>query len=108
MRNADAPLRLADIWAFCHARLNETASALLNHQHDHQATPYRDTDFGLADIAFKRSLLEEHAPDFQTAAKGYEVTPMAVCRVDGDTCPFTQQLAALYSTHPDYQESWRP
>jgi hypothetical protein len=135
MSSAEAPLRLADVWAFCHARLNEAATALLTYRDGHQgpcinypgqrpaaydeydscalhlaaaeATPYRDAEFGLADIAFKRSLLEEHAPDLQAAVKDNETTPMVVCRIDGDDCPFTQHLATLYATHPDYQESWR-
>lgn len=105
MSNATNSLRLADIWAFCHGRLNETAIALLAHRDGHQATveptPYRDVEFGLADIAFKRSMLEEHGPTFPSVA-------VAVCPTDGDSCSFTQGLAALYETHPDYQESWRP
>ncbi|WUD72115.1 DUF6221 family protein [Streptomyces sp. NBC_00510] len=33
---------------------------------------------------------------------------MLVCHIDGDDCPFTQGLAAVYDDHPDYQEAWRP
>lgn len=106
MTDADVSLRLADIWSFCHGRLNETATALLDHREGRdssaaETTPYRDAEFGLADIAFKRSMLEEHAPTFPTVA-------VAVCPVDGDSCSFTQNLAALYADHPDYKESWRP
>lgn len=62
----------------------------------------------LADVAFKRRLLAEHEPSLVAAVEGSEVTPMTVCRVDGDTCPFTQGLAALDHEHPDFKESWRP
>ncbi|MER5482549.1 DUF6221 family protein [Streptomyces sp. NPDC002812] len=61
----------------------------------------------LADIAFKRELLAEHEPTLQAAVRGAELTPMLVCRIDGDTCPFTQGLAAVYCDHEDYKESWR-
>ena len=135
MNDTDRP-NLAGVWAFCHTRLNEAATSVLTYRDGHQgpcinylgqppaaydehdscalhlaaaeATPYRDARFGLADIALKRSLLEEHTPDLQAATRGDEVTPMTVCRIDGDDCSVTQHLAALYSTHPDYQESWRP
>jgi hypothetical protein len=136
MSNAEAPIRLNEVWAFCHARLDEAATALLELRDGHkgpcinyvgqspadydshdscalhlaaaQATPYRDPEFGLADIAFKRLELEEHEPDLQAAVKDDVVTPMTVCRTDGTDCPFTQRLATLYATHPDYRDSWRP
>jgi hypothetical protein len=106
MDNTDTSLRLAEAWGFCHARLNETSIALLAYREDRnpsaaETTPYRDAEFGLADIALKRTLLEEHAPNFPAVTT-------AVCPIDGDDCPFTQHLAAMYDTHPDYQESWRP
>jgi hypothetical protein len=111
MSDADDTLRLADIWAFCHARLNETARSLLASQQadlaEAEATPYRDVEFGLADIAFKRVMLEEHAPAFPPATEDAEA-PYAVCQVDGDTCLFAQHLAGLYGSHPDYKEGWRP
>lgn len=66
------------------------------------------TDRALADVAFKRALLAEHEPTLQAAVQGSEVTPMLVCRVDGDECPFTQGLAAVYCDHDDYKEGWRP
>lgn len=62
----------------------------------------------LADVAFKRELLNEHEPVLAAAQQGEEVTPMMVCRIDGDDCPFTRGLAALYADHPDYKEAWRP
>lgn len=62
----------------------------------------------LADVAFKRELLAEHEPALQAAQTDGKVTPMVVCRIDGDDCPFTQGLAALYDDHPDYKEGWRP
>lgn len=62
----------------------------------------------LADVAFKRELLAEHEPALQAAQTDGEVTPMVVCPIDGDDCPFTQGLAALYDDHPDYKENWRP
>lgn len=62
----------------------------------------------LADVAFKRELLEEHEPVLQAAVKDDDVTPMLACRIDGTDCPFTQGLAALYPSHPDYKQDWRP
>ncbi|MEU0030773.1 DUF6221 family protein [Streptomyces sp. NPDC006335] len=136
MSAAGAPIRLDEVWDFCHARLDETATALVEYRDGHkgpcinrpgqnpadyddhdscclhlaaaEASPYRDVQYGLADIAFKRLMLEEHEPDLQAAVKDSTVTPMIVCRTDGDDCPFTQGIAALYNTHPDYKESWRP
>ncbi|WP_331723367.1 DUF6221 family protein [Streptomyces atratus] len=61
----------------------------------------------LADVAFKRTLLAEHEPSLVAAVKGDEMTPLVVCGIDGDDCPFTRGLAALYDDHPDYEESWR-
>lgn len=62
----------------------------------------------LADVAFKRELLAEHEPTLQAATRNSEVTPMLVCRIDGDDCPFTRGLAAVYGEHEEYQETWRP
>ncbi|MFI1532082.1 DUF6221 family protein [Streptomyces griseus] len=61
----------------------------------------------LADAAFKRELLAEHEPVLMAATQNDEVSPMLVCRIDGDTCPFTQGLAAIDHEHKDYQEAWR-
>jgi len=136
MSHAEAPIRLDEVWAFCHARLDEAATALLELRDGHkgpcinydgqnpedydahdscalhlaaaEATPYRDTGFGLADVAFKRLELEEHEPSLQAAVKDDVVTPMMVCATDGTDCPFIQRLAALYANHPDFKESWRP
>lgn len=136
MSTANAPIRLDEVWSFCHARLDETASALLEYRDGHKgpcinyagqdpadydehdscdlhlasatATPYRDAEFGLADVAFKRLALEEHEPSLVAAVKGDEVTPMMVCGMDGDDCPFSRHIAALYSSHPDYKKEWRP
>ncbi|WP_336317944.1 DUF6221 family protein [Streptomyces lavendofoliae] len=62
----------------------------------------------LAEVAFKRELLAEHEPELHAAVNDREVTPVVVCRIDGDDCPFTRGLAALYDDHPDYKETWRP
>ncbi|MFE6474584.1 DUF6221 family protein [Streptomyces rochei] len=61
----------------------------------------------LADIAFKREVLAEHEPSLAAAMREEEVTPMVVCGIDGDDCPFARGLAGLYDDHPDFNEDWR-
>lgn len=120
----DVPIRLGEVWAFCNARLDEddkAARATSDSEVDEQlgwaedmvgeATAHIERHLPtrvLADIAFKRTILEEHEPGLQVAVRGDEMTPMVVCKVDGDTCDFAQGLAAVYATHPDYKEDWRP
>lgn len=127
---------MEQVWNFCHARLDEAASALLSYKDGHvspcvnyegqdpadydeydscarhlkaaRATPYRDAEFGLAEVAFKRLLLEGHEPSLQAAVDGDEVTPMMICREDGDSCELARRIAVLFHAHPDYQEGWRP
>jgi hypothetical protein len=69
---------------------------------------YQEPRRVLARTTFTRSLLAEHEPVLAAGQQGEQVTPMVVCRIDGDDCPFTQGLAALYDDHEDYRERWRP
>jgi hypothetical protein len=63
----------------------------------------------LAHAAFMRTVvLAEHEPVLVAATDGHETTPMLVCHIDGDDCPVACGFAALYDSHPDYKESWRP
>uniref|UniRef100_UPI003F490A5C DUF6221 family protein n=1 Tax=Streptomyces sp. CA-141956 TaxID=3240051 RepID=UPI003F490A5C len=62
----------------------------------------------LAEVAWKRDQLAEHEPSLQAAERDGEVTPMVVCTIDGNDCPFTLGLASLFDQHPDYREEWRP
>lgn len=122
------PIRLDEVWAFCAANpgpwkqdyhaafmhgikdadgLPLMTNGLMksaNVQHIVRHHPQRV----LADTSFKQALLDEHEPNLQAAVQDEEVTPMMLCPVDGDDCTFAQGLAALYDTHPDYREVWRP
>lgn len=117
------PIRLDEVWAFCTARLDDDEKAALATTDDEisEQLSWAEVRVGdaiehierhlptraLAAVVFKRELLTEHEPALQAAVKGSEVTPMLVCRIDGDDCPVTQGLAALYADHPDYREAWQ-
>lgn len=117
-------VHLDEVWAFCSARLDddeEMARATSDSEIDEQLG-WAEVHVGqaqehiarhlpsrvIADVMFKRGLLAEHQPVLAAAAQDDQVTPMLVCRIDGDDCPFTRGLAGLYAGHPGYRETWRP
>lgn len=80
---------------FIAARLDEAEADIDCDPYDAR---YRDLEFGLADIAAKRALLE-HA----VYQEKYTCTD---CVDDGSV--IFSALASMYSDHPDYRSEWRP
>lgn len=121
----------ADLVAFLRARLDEderTAWQLHARTCGHDATTVDaacDCDWHvgriLADVAAKRAVLTAHEPRTQTTTHlqndpGEYIRTWYACPTCNPTqhphieegCETLRLLAAVYATHPDYQEQWRP
>jgi hypothetical protein len=78
--------------------------------------PPNDLNRVLADIAAKRAILAEHAPEKAPVHGATPGRPPFKClRCHGDDDPWASGycrtillLAVPFATHPDYQEGWKP
>lgn len=67
----------------------------------------------LADVAAKRRILERHRPHSMGSCRVCEAPHWGVqvcdhCYGRAWPCPDVLDLAASFSSHPDYREEWRP
>jgi hypothetical protein len=70
----------------------------------------------LREVAAKRAILGEHAPNYPTTYPKLSGQPTCgVCHAGGFDwepewwpCITVRTLAAVYSDHPDYRPEWKP
>lgn len=74
------------------------------------STPYRDVEFGLADLATKRRVLDEVVPEMNdmTSQIHGEFGTGPLNSGDYESLGLLRLLALPYADHPQYRDEWRP